>query len=523
MNEELKPIKNYYRRELPLDLPPGAYFVYRSGNNMTMLMQPASVFGADEFSSEYTSDDVMIVGHAGEKKYILVGAVTAFRSMTFLVLKRNGGNMCTIEVRQPDILEGDTPEEILVLRGDDWRDLLVQYAETTRRKMNVPNFDTTRNLTGYCTWYYYYADVTEKDFLENLDAMREKLDSPYKAQVIQIDDGYQTFQGDWNDQDPSWPTPLAEIGRRISETGMTAGIWTMPFQASTASRVFREHPDWFVKNENGEPLVAKGWSPPPDDMWATLDASNPAVQEHLANVFKTFKSWGFNYFKMDGLGFSLIDGYRYDPNATPVSAFRAGLKAIRDAVPDAFLLGCCPPFMACLGYIDGGRVSPDTAARWPAIRRAMQTTMARWWMFDRYFRCDPDTLMARQDRAWHTIEEARVSVITGILTGVSITSDNLRTIAPDRFELLARGANIRMRDVRPYSCALGTWPQIFTGTVDGAPAAAIINDSENDMDYAFEDIGLDKTKEAEEILQPLGMRKYLITVSPHDAVLLVQK
>ena len=22
------------------------------------------------------------------------------------------------------------------------------------------------------------------------------------------------FQGDWNDQDPSWPTPLREIGRR---------------------------------------------------------------------------------------------------------------------------------------------------------------------------------------------------------------------------------------------------------------------------------------------------------------------
>ncbi len=523
MNEALKPCRHCYCREVPLNLPPPAVFMYRESNNMTIRNEPPSVFITSGFDTEFNSDDVIVVGNHWEKKYVLVGALTAHRSLTFLTLIHKGSNMHCIEVRQPDILEGEEPEEVAVLEGDDWRKLLKQYADLVAEKMHAPKLDTSKNLTGYCTWYYYYKDVTEANFLENLEAMKNHLDSCYKAQVIQIDDGYQTFQGDWNDQDSSWPTPLCEIAKRITDAGMIAGIWLMPFQASTASRVFREHPDWFVKDENGQPKVAAGWSPAPDHLWACLDTTQPAVQEHLVKVFKTFRSWGFTYFKMDGLGFGLMPGKRADANATPVSAFRQGLKAIREAVPDSILLGCCPPFMACMGYIDSARVSGDTAANWPAIRDAMHAVTSRWWMYDKFFRCDPDTLMARQDRSVATVGEARISVLTGIMTGVSITSDNLSTIDKDRLELLGRGANIRMRDVEPLLFDPNTWPRVFTGTVNGVKAVAVINDQDKDLEYKFEDLALDPEKDAEEVLHPLGYRKYVITVKAHDAVLLLQK
>ena len=521
-SDALKPIRSYYRREVRLDLPPGAHFMYRGDNNMSPRTEPSMYLDADVFCSEFSGDDVIIVGHEKQQQYTLVGAVTALRSLTFLTLIMKGANMHAIEVRQPDIGEGDTPEEIIVLKGGDWRDLLAEYARRTARRMQVPPLDTRRNLTGYCTWYYYYAEVTEKDFLENVEAMRRHLDGAYRAQVVQIDDGYQTFQGDWNDQDPSWPTPLQEIGRRITGTGMRAGIWLMPFQASTASRVFREHPEWFVTDDTGAPKVAKGWSPPPDDLWACLDASQPAVQEHLARVFRTFRSWGYTYFKMDGLGFGLMEGNRADPAATPVSAFRQGLKAIRDAVPDAHLLGCCPPFMACLGYIDSARVSGDTHASWGRIRSCMHAVLSRWWMIDTFFRCDPDTMMARQDRGSTTPGEARVSILTGIVTGVAITSDNLNTITPERLALLSRAATIRMRDARPVDFKLWGHPSVFAGTVDGRRAVAAINETETAREFAFEALTLDPAREAEEILHPLGARKYTVTVPPHDAVLLVQ-
>ena len=352
--------------------------------------------------------------------------------------------------------------------------------------------------------------------------MAAKKNSAYSADVIQIDDGYQTFQGDWNDQDASWPTPLKTIAKRITDSGMRAGIWLMPFQASTASRVFREHPDWFVRDENGKPKEAFGWSPPPDHMWVCLDMTIPAARRHIANVFKTFRKWGFSYFKLDGLGFGLMEGRRHDPAATPVSAFRLGMKTIREAVPDAYILGCCPPFMPCLGYIDGARVSGDTHASWGAIIGAARSTLSRWWMIDKFFRCDPDTIMARQDRSSCTPGESRVSALTGIITGVAITSDNLATIAPDRFEILAKAANLRMRGVRPVKWDSMTWPRTFSGTIDGRKAAAVINDTEEMIEFSFQDLLLDPKKEAEELLAGLGKRKYTIAVPPHDAVLLRQ-
>ena len=523
MNSELKPVKNFYRREIMLDLPPGSNFMYRQCNNMGFLAEPSCTIYTAGFDTEYTSDDVIVVGDEVSNTYLLAGAVTAYRSFTFFTLIKKAANQHKIEVRQPDIMEGETPEEVVILRGNDWKKLLEDYATIVAERNNLPKFGEGKNLTGYCTWYYYYADVTEKDLLENLDAMAKHRSSCYAADVVQIDDGYQTFQGDWNDQDETWPTPLPEIAKPMTDSGMRAGIWLMPFLASTASRVFKEHPDWFVKDENGNPKVSKGWSPPPDDLWVCLDTTIPAVQEHLKNVFQTFRKWGITYFKMDGLGFGLMDGKRSDPNATPLSAFRLGMKAIREAVPDSYLLGCCPPFMACLGYVDGARISNDTRACRSAIDHVTKTNLARWWMFDKFFRCDPDVVIARQDRSTASIGDNRLSIMTGIMTGVSITSDNLNTIAADRLELLGKSAQIRMRDFRPAGhWGAGYWPVAFSGTIDGRKAGAVLNTTNEPVTIKFEDMGLDPEQDAEELLQDLGKRKYVITVMPHDAVLLKQ-
>ena len=253
MTSALSPVKNFYRREILLDLRPGTNFMYRQCNNMGFLAEPSCTIYTAGFDTEYTSDDVIVVGDEVSNTYLLAGAVTAYRSFTFFTLIKKAANQHKIEVRQPDIMEGETPEEVVVLRGNDWKKLLEDYATIVAERNNLPKFGEGKNLTGYCTWYYYYADVTEKDLLENLDAMAKHRSSCYAADVVQIDDGYQTFQGDWNDQDETWPTPLTDIAKSMTDSGMRAGIWLMPFLASTASRDFRELPDWFVKDENGNP------------------------------------------------------------------------------------------------------------------------------------------------------------------------------------------------------------------------------------------------------------------------------
>lgn len=489
-----------YRARIKTDFPANAV-VYASNMMMASADPLSALTNSMRFWGDLSSSNVIVVGCDGH--YVLTGAVTAFRSLTMLRAVYENRRITGIEMYQSDIRPGESPEETIILEGPDWRDLLIQYADITAKKMGVKPIAAERNLTGYCTWYYYYKDVTQQHMLENIEALTDNR-TPYAAEYVQIDDGYQTFQGDWLDQRESWPTPLRDVAAKIIDGGMKAGIWTMPTTASTASRVYREHPDWFVKNERGETATLPGWTPPPDNHWACLDTTIPEAREHIANVFRTFRSWGYTYFKMDGLYFGLQKGIRRDPDATSVSAYRLLLKTIRDAVPDSLVMACSAPFLPSLGLVDNARVSNDTSRYFHSCREpknapqpssvsiadAFHVTMSNFWCFDRWFRADPDVIMARQDNAFYTRGQAKISVLGGIMTGICLTSDHLGTINPERNALLAKAQNIRMRNVRPLNSIPNIWPMEFEGTVEGKRAVALINDIAAPKTWKLADLGL---------------------------------
>ena len=526
--------KSCYEARISLDfLPSDSSFVYRSSNNMAALDPCPPALPVSSWHAEVHSQDVIVAGNDRTNEYVLVGAITAYRSLSYFYLHKDV-RFAEIIVRQPYIKPNEEPEKILVLKGNDWRKLLQEYATAAAKEMGVAPNRQEKNLTGYCTWYYYYTGVSEAHFLENVEILKTKVGSGYSPAVIQIDDGYQTFQGDWLDQKATWPTPLAKIVKKITSANIKAGIWLMPFVASTASRTFREHPEWFVKSLSGEPLVFSGWSPPPDNLWACLDATNPAVQEHIQHFMTSFHKMGFRYFKMDGLAFGLPDGVYSDPDATPVSAFRLAMKIIRESVPDSMILGCCPPFMACLGFTDICRVSCDTAPRWvgedpvyPAnsaefangIKCAIQGTISNWWKNDVWFKCDPDVIVVREDNAEHTLGEARLSAAMGILTGIALTSDHLGKLSPERWKLLERAARYRLKNAYPADEAVNRWPYTFTGTVDGIPAALLLNLGNKKKTWIFADYNLPEI--CTENMIGLEQVRESLTLPPHDAALII--
>ena len=507
---------------------PAAAMVYTTNMMMAQSSPLPALTSSALFWGDIPSSNVIVVGC--KDHYLLAGAVTAFRSLTLLRAVYENRRITGIEMYQPDIKPGEKPEKTVILEGPDWRTLLTEYADIAAKKMRVKPISAEKNMTGYCTWYYYYKDVTQQHMLENIEALTANR-SPYTAEYVQIDDGYQTFQGDWLDRCDSWPTPLEDVAQKIIAGSMKAGIWTMPTTASTVSRVYREHPDWFVKNEKGETATLPGWSPAPDNQWACLDATVPEAREHIANVFKTFRSWGYTYFKMDGLYFGLQRGIRRDPDATAVSAYRLLLKTIREAVPDSLIMACSAPFLPSLGLVDNARVSNDTSRYFHgpqesknapmlcgcSIQDAFHITMANFWCFDRWFRADPDVVMARQDNAFYTRGQAKISVLGGIMTGISLTSDHLGTINPERNALLAKAQNIRMGDVRPLNSVPNIWPMEFEGTIDGKRAVAVVNDTDGVKTWKLADLGL-----PEHCYDLLDDRKVFneITMNGEDAALL---
>jgi len=247
--------------------------------------------------------------------------------------------------------------------------------------------------TLWCSWYYYWTKVAETDVLENLDAMDE-LELP--IDVVQLDDGYQTEIGDWLTLSGRFAS-LEGLADRIRTSGRSAGIWVAPFIVGERSETYATHPDWLVPGG----YAGSNWN---QNVYA-LDATHPDANAYLHEVFSTLHSFGFDFFKIDFVYAGAIDGARHD-GSSPDAAYRHGLRTIRSAIGDSYLLGCGAPIFPSVGLVDAMRVSPDVAPHFepaphdptgPSQRAAAMTGAARAWQHGRFWVNDPDCLLARSD------------------------------------------------------------------------------------------------------------------------------
>ncbi len=105
----------------------------------------------------------------------------------------------------------------------------------------------------WCSWYSLYTLIDEPTLHKVFDGLG---DLPFD--VLQVDDGWQVSLGDWeaNEKFPAGMTALAD---KIKSTGRKAGLWLAPLLAAKSSRLFREHPDWFLKDEAGK-FVSAGFN-----------------------------------------------------------------------------------------------------------------------------------------------------------------------------------------------------------------------------------------------------------------------
>lgn len=66
-----------------------------------------------------------------------------------------------------------------------------------------------------------------------------------------IDDGWQDSYGDWGIDYKKFPNGLKPVFDYIKSLGMKPGLWVSVGSASSESKVFKQHPEWFVRDKNG--------------------------------------------------------------------------------------------------------------------------------------------------------------------------------------------------------------------------------------------------------------------------------
>ncbi len=340
---------------------------------------------------------------------------------------------------------GVAAERVVFALGDSADALLEQFAAELGARAGARTRAPFQ--AGWCSWYQFFAAVSETDVLRNLEALA-KLRAELPIDVVQIDDGFQRAIGDWLDTNERFPRGLAPLAGDIRSAGFTPGIWTAPFCAVAESDLFRAHPDWLLRR-GPQPFLAlmhAQWAA--DSRVYALDASQPAVQRHLRETFAALVEHGFAYFKIDFLYAAAMQADAADAALPRAARLRRGLAAIRaGAGADAFVLGCGSPLGAAVGLVDGMRIGPDVAPHWaprpvpripgiehtgPSTQHALRAIAARAFMHRRLWLNDPDCLMARSRGTELTAEEVRsLAAAIAASGGMGMISDDVPRLAPD--------------------------------------------------------------------------------------------
>ena len=98
----------------------------------------------------------------------------------------------------------------------------------------------------YNTWHPFEKNISEKLIMELAKAAA---DAGMKEFVI--DDGWQDSYGDWGINKSKFPNGLKPVFDYIKSLGMKPGLWVSVGSASLESRVYKEHPEWFVLDKKG--------------------------------------------------------------------------------------------------------------------------------------------------------------------------------------------------------------------------------------------------------------------------------
>lgn len=318
-------------------------------------------------------------------------------------------------------------------------DVFAQYAALLAERFGRVRFEQPPRV--WCSWYSLYRLIDERVIRYTL---RELSDLPFD--VVQLDDGWQIDTGDWQANE-KFPSGMAALADTIRATGRRAGLWLSPLIVTPTSSIYREHPDWLLRDARGEPVSAGvNWS----GRIFALDVTHPAVLEWLDRTIRQVRAWGYDYLKLDFLYAGAQPGKQHTPTPRE-QAYRRALQVMRDAAGDAYILACGAPVLPSLGLADGLRVGPDVAPFWinrpmsvllnnpnhPGTQNAIRTSLHRLWLRP-VVNTDPDVLYFRSRYNRLSAAQKRLLQDLGRVSGFLATSDPPQWLTPaEREELRA--------------------------------------------------------------------------------------
>ena len=248
-------------------------------------------------------DPLLVLHDIGGRRGLFVGneapAVTK-RSAAFV-----NGHRLTAGLTRPG---QPYPFRAWLAPGECWQSPAVftglyRDADDARAPLNGPVNDLVRRRLGirvaraaelpglvYNTWIPFKRDIDDRLVRELAAAA-----AACGADTFVIDDGWQARWGDWDVDRGKFPGGLATVFKHVRSLGMRPGLWIALVEAGRDSRVFREHPEWFVRDARGDFTSVHG-----DDPGSVTACLATGWYDHIRDVILGLvREHGLAYVKLD--------------------------------------------------------------------------------------------------------------------------------------------------------------------------------------------------------------------------------
>lgn len=240
--------------------------------------------------------------------------------------------------------------------------------------------------------------------------------SEKKLDYLLIDDGW-CIWGDWLYPDHlKFPCGIKKVAEKLDHIKLKTGLWLSPFLIDPKSQLFKNHPDWIIRDSREKPV--NGWLVTPlDHLFGykkyILNFEIPEARNYIYSSIDTIiKNWGVKMLKLDFLYAPYFNPI-YHSTHKPHDILQNLFRHIKINHPDIYVIVCGCPYQPAKYLVDAIRISKDITipafAKHPLIHhlvyhyrlRSMKQSFALLKSYENYFRLDPDVIISHSDESWY--------------------------------------------------------------------------------------------------------------------------
>ena len=263
------------------------------------------------------------------EKCLSLGIAEPVLKLVSMPVKRNG-KRTEVCIRQefvmPKVLHcGDTlhavKQFIIEKDGGDFFEPLREFASYMNEEYGwkAPVSPESAYEPVWCAWGYERTFTVD----EVIGTLPKVVELGFKW--VDVDDGYQICEGDWNANDRIGPDGMRRMTDAIHAAGLKAKLWWAPMAADPESALANEHPEMLLVKADGSHEDISWW-----DSWY-LSPVNEATWKYTEDLVDMFlNDWGFDGFKLDGQHLNMSE-----PDFNPASKLSSPVDAC-EHFPDFF-------------------------------------------------------------------------------------------------------------------------------------------------------------------------------------------